>query len=309
MPHHLLSVLVVAAQVIAAPAIPSPETLPITLPIEPQNCALEIRATSDAADAPPTMIKFYTYGRVGIERPLTEDEQTRPTGDTLIQLDGGWYAQGRPSLYRIGSPDNDPAKASAPYMTMPIEAGFVEFIGAAKTMRFWDNMVERERFDLAAVDRARIAAWKKCIETLVIVPAAAEPYPAYYLNYYRRQKPLQPVTPINRQNWITSEDYPSSAMRAELQGTVAYTLTVSVNGRVQNCSMTQNENPTIMTSFNDVPELNEATCRIITRRARFIPATDAEGRPLPANYSGRVRWALPYDPPLPPPPPQLPKRF
>ena len=308
MPHHLLSVLLVAAQVTAAPAISSPEILPITLPIEAQNCALEIRATSDAADAPPTTIKFFNYERVKIERPLTEDEQTRPTVDTLIQLDGGWYAQGRPSLHRIGSPDNDPAKASAPYMTMPIEVGFVEFIGAAKTMRFWDNMVERERFDLAAVDRAKIGVWKKCIETMVIVPAAAEPYPAYYPNYYRRQSPLQPGTPVNKHAWITANDYPARAMREELQGTVAYTLTVNVNGRVQACEMTKNENPTIMISVNDVPELNQATCRNITRRARFIPATDAEGRPLESNYAGRVSWILPYDPP-PPPPPLLPKRF
>lgn len=308
MSHHLLSVLLVAAQVTASPAIPSPETLPITLPIEPENCALDIRATSDAADTSPTKIKFFTFGRVRIERPLTEDEQTRPTADTLIQLDGSWYAQGRPSLYRIGSPDNDPAKASAPYMALPIEASFAEFIGAAKTMRIWDNMVERERFNLAAVDRAKIGAWKKCIETLVIVPTAAELYPANYPNYYRRQSPLQPVTPVNKHAWITSDDYPARAMQADLQGTVAYTLTVNVNGRVQACDMTRNENPTIMTSVNDVPELNQATCRNITRRARFIPATDAEGRPLLANYAGRVRWILPYDPP-PPPPPRLPKRF
>jgi Gram-negative bacterial TonB protein C-terminal len=308
MSHNLLSALVVTVQVTAPPSISPAVTLTIISPIEPENCVLEIRATSDAADAPPTKIKFFNYGRVRIERPLTEDEQTRPTADTLVQLDGDWYAQGRPSLYRIGSPDNDPAKASAPYMAMTMDASFAEFIGAAKTMRFWEHLVEREHFKLAALDRAKIAAWKKCIETLVIVPAAAEPYPAYYPSYYRRQKPLQPVTPINKHSWITSDDYPPRAMREELQGTVAYTLTVNVNGRVQACDMTKNENPTIMTSVNDVPELNIATCRNITRRARFIPATDAEGRPLLANYSGRVRWALPYDPP-PPPPTQLPKRF
>ena len=308
MSHHLLSVLLVAAQVATPPSIPAAVGLTIISPIEPENCALDILATSDAADAPPTKIKFFNYGRVRIERRLTEDEHLRLTVDTLIQLDGGWYAQGRPSLYRIGSPDNDPAKASAPYMAMPIEASFAEFVGAAETMRIWDNMVERERFNLAALDRAKITAWKKCIETLVIVPAAAEPYPAYYPNYYRRQSPLQPGTPVNKHAWITSDDYPARAMREELQGTVAYTLTVNVNGRVQACDMTKNENPTIMTSVNDVPELNQATCRNITRRARFIPATDADGRPLETKYAGRVRWILPYDPP-PLPPPRLPKRF
>ena len=308
MSHHLLSMLLVAAQVIAPVPISPVVTPTIASPIEPENCALEIRATSDAADVLATKIKFFNYGRVRIERPLTEDEQARPTADTLIQLDGGWYAQGRPSLYRIGSPDNDPAIASAPYMAMTMEAGFADFVKDAKIMQFWDDTVKRERFNLADVDRGKVAEWKTCIETLVMEPSASEPYPAPYASHYRRQSPLQPVTPVNKHTWITSDDYPAMAMRADLQGTVAYTLTVNVNGRVQSCEMTKNENPTIMTSVNDVPELNQATCRTITRRARFIPATDAEGRPLLANYSGRVRWLLPYD--LPPPtPPRLPKRF
>lgn len=314
MSHILVSALLIAAQVSVAPAsaspapaiAPTPFGLSVVSPVEQQNCALEIRAASDAADAPATRIHIHDNGKVGIARPLSEDESTRPTVDALIQLDDGWYAQGRAVLYRIGSADNDPAKVSAPYLGMMMERGFVDFVATAKTMQFWDDTIARERFNLAALDQGKIAEWKKCVDYLMITPPVLEPYPAYPLSYYRRQTPLQPVTPINKHSWITSDDYPSRALRDELQGTVAYTLTVGVNGRVQSCEMTKNENPTIMTSVNDVPELNIATCRNITRRARFAPATDIEGRPLLANYSGRVRWALPYDPP--PPPPQ-PKRF
>lgn len=308
MPHDFLPLLLVAAQVAVPPAIPSVETLTIISPIEPENCALEIRATSDAADTNPTKIKLFATGQAKIERPLTEEEQARPTADAIIQLDGGWYAQGRPSLYRIGAPDNDPAKASAPYLGMTIEPAFASLISSATFLQLWDNTDAREHFDLRAVSQTNRDAWKECIKNLQIVSANASDVYPYYPAYYRRQKPLQPVTPINRHAWVTSDDYPSSAIRQELQGTVAFTLAIGVNGRVQSCGMTKNENPTIMASINDVPELNIATCRILSRRARFIPATDAEGRPLLANYSGRVRWALPYDPP-PPPPPQLPKRF
>jgi Gram-negative bacterial TonB protein C-terminal len=235
---------------------------------------------------------------------LTEDEQARPIAETLIQLDDGWYAQGRPSLYRIGSPDNDPAKASAPYLGMTMEPSFVEFVKNAKIIQFWDDTLKRERFDLSAVSKPNINAWQDCIENLKTMQViASEPYP-YYSSHYRRQKPLQPVTPLNRHSWVTSDDYPASAMREALQGTVAFTLTIGVNGRVQGCVLTQNENPTIMTNVNDVPVLNEATCRNATRRARFAPATDRGGRPLLANYASRVRWVLPYDPPPPPPPPR-----
>lgn len=309
MSHILVSTLLIAAQVTSSPVSPPPMTavaptppmLIITLPVEPQNCALEIRAASDGADKPPTRIQYFESGQVRIARPLTEKENTRSIIDALIQLDNGWYAQGRASLYRVGSPDNDPAKVSAPYLGMIMEPDFVDFVSSAKTMRIWDNAVERERFDLGAVSRAKVSAWKDCIENLEIKPVNASETPPYYPTYYRRQKPLQPVSPLNKHAWINSGDYPSRAMRDASQGTVAYTLTISVNGRVQSCEMTKNENPTIMTSVNDVPELNIATCRNITRRARFAPATDIEGRPLLANYSGRVRWALPYDPPPPPP--------
>lgn len=315
MSYILVSALLVVAQVSAAPSSAPPVTATPTSPVflttvppaEPNNCALEIYAVSDPAVSLPTRIQYYENGQVRIVRPLSETESTRPTAELLIQLDDGWYAQGRAGLYRIGSADDDPAKVSAPYLGMTVEPSFVDFVATAKTMQFWDNTIEQERFNLAALDRGKIAKWKKCIDDLTITPPSVEPYPAYPLSYYRRQNPLQPVTPLNKHAWITSDDYPSRALRQELQGTVAYTLTVSVNGRVQSCEMTKNENPTIMTSVNDVPELNQATCRNITRRARFIPATDAKGRPLLANYSGRVRWALPYDPP--PPPPQLPKRF
>jgi hypothetical protein len=316
MSNILVSTLLITAQVTAAPVstppapaiAPTPLGLSIVSPVEQQNCALEIRDASDAADAPPTRIQYFESGEIRITRPLAEAESGRPTADALIQLDDGWYAQGRPIIYRIGSPDNDPVKASAPYLGMTLEPGFFDFVSSAKIMQFWNDTVKRERFDLAAVSRSTIGVWKGCIENLVIKQVnSSQSYP-FFPYYYRRQKPLQPVTPLNKHAWITSDDYPSRALRDELQGTVAYTLTVGVNGRVQACEMTRNENPTIMTSVNDVPELNNATCRNITRRARFIPATDAEGRPLLANYSGRVRWALPYDPP-PPPPPQLPKRF
>ena len=39
--------------------------------------------------------------------------------------------------------------------------------------------------------------------------------------------------------------------------------------------------------------LDEATCELVTRRARFDPAKNNQGRAVAGNYSSAVRWQLP----------------
>ena len=39
--------------------------------------------------------------------------------------------------------------------------------------------------------------------------------------------------------------------------------------------------------------LDDATCRLISRRAQFDPATDETGARVPGTYTGSVRWELP----------------
>jgi len=59
---------------------------------------------------------------------------------------------------------------------------------------------------------------------------------------------------------------------------------VDATGRVSTCE--------IIESSAAAP-LQEATCNIIKRRARFTPAKDAAGKPIRAPFFYRVRWALP----------------
>ena len=40
-------------------------------------------------------------------------------------------------------------------------------------------------------------------------------------------------------------------------------------------------------------DLDDATCKLVTRRARFKPATDGEGNPTTGSYSNAVRWQIP----------------
>jgi protein TonB len=83
---------------------------------------------------------------------------------------------------------------------------------------------------------------------------------------------------------FSTDDYPQSSIRNEEQGTTAVRLTISTDGRVTDCSITQSAGSTA---------LDNATCNIIRRRARYTPAKDQAGNPITGTDSARIRWELP----------------
>jgi protein TonB len=85
---------------------------------------------------------------------------------------------------------------------------------------------------------------------------------------------------------FSTDDYPQSAIRNEEQGTTAVRLTIGPDGRVSDCSITQSSGSSA---------LDNATCSILRRRARFTPAKDQAGNPISDTYSQRIRWELPSD--------------
>lgn len=112
-----------------------------------------------------------------------------------------------------------------------------------------------------------------------IVPPAAPPAPPP-----PRFTPKGASPKGNPGSWATTDDYPSRALREEKEGVTRFTVTVSPEGRVTNCSVT---------GSSGTPELDDAACRAITRRARFTPATDGNGQPTTGTYSNSVRWQIP----------------
>jgi protein TonB len=112
-----------------------------------------------------------------------------------------------------------------------------------------------------------------------IVPPAAPPAP-----------PPPRFTPKGAQprgnpgSWATTDDYPSRALREEKEGVTRFTVQVSPEGRVTSCTVT---------GSSGTPELDDAACRAISRRARFTPATNGEGQPVAGTYSNSVRWQIP----------------
>lgn len=93
--------------------------------------------------------------------------------------------------------------------------------------------------------------------------------------------PVQPRG--NPGSWATDADYPQRALREERAGTTGFRVTVGTDGRVVDCTVT---------SSSGSPDLDEATCKNVTRRARFKPALQ-NGQPVQATYSNRIRWVIP----------------
>lgn len=117
-----------------------------------------------------------------------------------------------------------------------------------------------------------------------VVPIIAPPAPVAPPPPRIQPKTAQPKG--NPGNWATSNDYPSRALREEREGTTGFRVSVGPDGRVSSCSVT---------SSSGSPDLDETACSLITRRARFTPATDGEGQPTSGSYSNRVRWQIPKD--------------
>jgi protein TonB len=88
--------------------------------------------------------------------------------------------------------------------------------------------------------------------------------------------PLRPI--------ITPSDYPSEAVRKGWQGDVTVELTVSPKGRVSHCAIAKSSGYQL---------LDDQTCKLMTKRARFKPATDANGLPVEQHLTPEpVRWRM-----------------
>ena len=80
------------------------------------------------------------------------------------------------------------------------------------------------------------------------------------------------------------EDYPMFPMRREMQGTVEFRLTVGPDGRTMACEVVKS---------SGFAELDEMTCNLMMRRARFCPATNRKARPIVGSWSSRLKWVYP----------------
>ena len=110
----------------------------------------------------------------------------------------------------------------------------------------------------------------------LIVPPPAPPAPPSL---------ARGATTRNERRWAAriQENYPSRALREEIEGTVGVRVSVSPDGRVATCAVTASSGSRI---------LDDAACKGMQRYARFNPALDAAGNPTTGNYSTRITYRL-----------------
>jgi TonB family protein len=99
----------------------------------------------------------------------------------------------------------------------------------------------------------------------------------------------QPARPVgNAQIWVTTDDYPLVAARELREGTTTTQLLIGRDGVPRSCAITRSSGH---------QDLDAQACRSLMERARFIPATDNQGRNRSGYATRRVRWQLPEEEP------------
>jgi protein TonB len=83
---------------------------------------------------------------------------------------------------------------------------------------------------------------------------------------------------------VRPSDYPAEARKAGEHGLVIFVLAVAPDGKVLGC---------MVPPMTAAQALADATCRIMTERARFRPARDGAGKPAPDMIPGAVEWRIP----------------
>jgi TonB family protein len=90
----------------------------------------------------------------------------------------------------------------------------------------------------------------------------------------------QPAIVGSPLRWISNDDYPSAALRQQREGRVRYRLIIDGSGRVSQCD--------IMASSGH-EDLDAQTCRLISRRARFVKAADPK---QPRYFESLFSWNI-----------------
>lgn len=92
------------------------------------------------------------------------------------------------------------------------------------------------------------------------------------------------AVPLHVGSWVNFTDYPSDALAQQQQGNVVVKFDIDVEGRPRNCTLD------ISSGYSS---LDAIPCRLIEKRARFKPATSADGTPTPTKGRYSVAFWTP----------------
>lgn len=161
-----------------------------------------------------------------------------------------------------------------------------------------------ERVDLSGIAAAearlpgcmaRVAkhSWNVVPPPMMVAPRPPVLPPPDWMGLGRPGLERPATAKIPLQTLYSDEDYPSAAIRAGEQGSVAFRISIGSDGRVTGC---------VIIASSGSESLDSATCRLLADRAVFWPARDRSGKPAADSLAGRIVWRLPASEPLAPPP-------
>ena len=154
------------------------------------------------------------------------------------------------------------------------DPGVLDALAAATFVEFVEGETSIDKAPLSS-GRTVVDALRECEDRMMrnwgIDPLA-----------WRKLK-TRPVASNSRLSWISHRDYPVRAVRNRAAGLTIARLSISAKGRVADCAAI---NPDPQTGFG------EAVCKAVKKRARFMPATDADGKAVAAPYVVVMRFVI-----------------
>lgn len=169
---------------------------------------------------------------------------------------------------------------------------FVKDIAAGSSLDVYrgDIVVDQLKLDGSG---AAIAVAQRCLQTVRATIAAVErekqrfahipddPFAGDATKEEAAKHANEPPRPLgNAGRWATNDDYPATAMREEREGSTSFKATISPDGRVSACDITQSSGHA---------DLDAETCKLVIRRARFQSLPGSGQR----FFESKVNWRIP----------------
>jgi TonB family protein len=92
------------------------------------------------------------------------------------------------------------------------------------------------------------------------------------------------ATPLTPQPWFEFKDYPMDAFEKSWEGLTRFQLLIAPDGKIASCSIV---------GSSGHPSLDEKTCYLATKRAKFSPARGPGGAGAWGIYRSQAAWVLP----------------
>lgn len=167
----------------------------------------------------------------------------------------------------IEQPETEPVATTDPVITDPSQGG--------ETVLTTDPIVPTTEGTVITGSNTGMGTGDR---TIIVPPIQPTPDPVF---------PPKLAKPIGKPGlWVTTNDYPASALRMGHEGVTRFQLIIGTDGKVQSCEITVSSGHAA---------LDDAACAILRKRARFVAATGPDGGAVPGTYASAVRWTLPKD--------------